>query len=483
MRQEREEKYMANIERCLTNQVSATIGWSCKVKLTGDLSVNQQKLLRSYYMALRTGNTITKSSRKARSYATFYEYLGHLRRFGLFIKKEYNEANLSDAEGFIELYSSHSQTVLNSISTNNTILDCAGYEIFANGTTNYYYGILNKGNNNTIKNCVVSGFRQNIKDNNNYYYPQYGNKYINNILSNGYSGISIAYGQNSLVMNNTFFDMKGSGLNTSWSGNLSVVDNTFYNNNYYTTTQGIIFDLTGESLIMGNILFNNSGGIYLRWNTNSNNIANNIINNNIYGITTQVARDNNFTNNIIDDNGFGMFINADSYNNIIWNNTFVGNNDSASDLAPSHWNLSNIGNYWDDFEENQGYPSFYRIQYGGAVDFYPVGGIPTAIVRSEPVTTVKEREVYFYDMNASYPNIDLKYHFITAPSGMEEWTTNDTINWTPGYDSAGEYEVEILIDNGIMNLTHNYTLTIENTDAPDFIVYDSEVFLSNDNPV
>jgi len=116
MRKEREEKYIEGIERCINDQVNSSYGQRSTIQLDGKLSQKQKDSLRSYYMALRTGNTITKSRRKAKSYATFYEYMRHLRRFGLYLKKEdYSEANLSDAEGFIGLHSSHSQTVSNSI--------------------------------------------------------------------------------------------------------------------------------------------------------------------------------------------------------------------------------------------------------------------------------------------------------------------------------------------------------------------------------
>jgi integrase len=116
MRREREEQYMVRIERCINDQINSDYGQRSTIQLDGKLTQKQKDSLSSYYMALRTGNTITKSRRKAKSYATFYEYMRHLRRFGLYLKKEdYSEANLSDAEGFIELHSSHSQTVSNSI--------------------------------------------------------------------------------------------------------------------------------------------------------------------------------------------------------------------------------------------------------------------------------------------------------------------------------------------------------------------------------
>ncbi|MBT6735035.1 tyrosine-type recombinase/integrase [Candidatus Woesearchaeota archaeon] len=116
MRREREEQYMVRIERCINDQINSDYGQRSTIQLDGKLTQKQKDSLRSYYMALRTGNTITKSRRKAKSYATFYEYMRHLRRFGLYLKKDdYSEANLSDAEGFIELHSSHSQTVSNSI--------------------------------------------------------------------------------------------------------------------------------------------------------------------------------------------------------------------------------------------------------------------------------------------------------------------------------------------------------------------------------
>ena len=102
MRQEREEKYKQRIERCLTNQVKPKKKQKREIDMRAKkLSLKQRKILRMYYMALTTGNTITKSSRKARSYATFYEYMRHLRRFGLFLNKDYMVATRDDVEDFI----------------------------------------------------------------------------------------------------------------------------------------------------------------------------------------------------------------------------------------------------------------------------------------------------------------------------------------------------------------------------------------------
>jgi hypothetical protein len=115
MRKERIEQYKQSIERGLNNELIEQYKKNSRIKFKSkNLTPKQQRVLRAYYMALTTGNTITKSIKKAKSYATFNEYLRHLRRFGLFIGKDYIEGTRDDgmeiADGgsaSLEYYNTH----------------------------------------------------------------------------------------------------------------------------------------------------------------------------------------------------------------------------------------------------------------------------------------------------------------------------------------------------------------------------------------
>jgi hypothetical protein len=42
-------------------------------------------------------------------------------------------------------------------------------------------------------------------------------------------------------------------------------------------------------------------------------------------------------------------------------------------VTTSDWNLSTVGNYWDDFEINPGFPNYYEVEGSGTgIDYYPI---------------------------------------------------------------------------------------------------------------
>lgn len=117
MRKEREEQYKERIQRCLDNTVDINKGRQ-GARFTGKLTSKQINDLKSYYVCLKMGKTETKSGIKAKSFATFYEYIRNLRRFGLHIKKDFLKATVKDVESFINLYSDCSNSFLNMSSKN-----------------------------------------------------------------------------------------------------------------------------------------------------------------------------------------------------------------------------------------------------------------------------------------------------------------------------------------------------------------------------
>lgn len=153
----------------------------------------------------------------------------------------------------------------------------------------------------------------------------------NTILNSNHEGVRISGSRYNSILNNKIHKNKGTGLHIYYYGTLST----------YNT-------------IKGNIITNNSGtGIHIE------------------------TLENNFTQNLIQNNNFG--VHAQSINNLIYNNTFIGNTGgNAGDIA-NYWNNSVIGNYWDDYngkdvDDNGIGETPYRISSatGGSYDFLPI---------------------------------------------------------------------------------------------------------------
>ncbi len=83
-----------------------------------------------------------------------------------------------------------------------------------------------------------------------------------------------------------------------------------------------------------------------------------------YGIEVTEGFDNTFRYNTIESNGItGFVIDLDSNDNMIYCNNFIGNGRNAYDEGINIWNVEcpDGGNYWDDFEDNPGYPEYYTV--------------------------------------------------------------------------------------------------------------------------
>jgi len=142
------------------------------------------------------------------------------------------------------------------------------------------------------------------------------------------------------------------------------------------------------------------------------NITNNTLKGNLYGIeligNNSIVRDNIIRNNTaVGDEGYGIYVfgNAneicnntikynDNYgiyldnttthpcsNTIIYNNTFIDNNVKFSSHTSqgydtgtnNHWNSTEEGNWWSDWENNSGFPCNYTIEGDDNKDYKPMG--------------------------------------------------------------------------------------------------------------
>ena len=87
----------------------------------------------------------------------------------------------------------------------------------------------------------------------------------------------------------------------------------------------------------------------------------------------------------------------------------------------------------------------------------PVNHAPS--ITSEPVTTVTVDELYTYDVNATDPDGDtLTYSLTTSPTGMTIDSATGVISWTP--TSEGDYAVVVMVSDGALNDTQNFTITV-----------------------
>jgi len=163
-----------------------------------------------------------------------------------------------------------------------------------------------------------------------------------------------------------------------------------------TSDFGIILHGISGSIIKNCNIEGFFGGIYIQSGSDYNNISENNIKNNEAGIFLEDSNNNNIYNNIIKDHNYdGILIVGDKKNtktgtsgNVFWNNQFINNPKHVEEESPAsnYWNNSNIGNYWDDFETNEGYPCYYKLPYSyvNSIDYWPIG--KTVLEGGETIT-------------------------------------------------------------------------------------------------
>ena len=173
---------------------------------------------------------------------------------------------------------------------------------------------------------------------------------------------------------------------------LRGMNNTIHNNLIYNTANGIVCQKINDSLFYNNRLLDNGVGIDILWMHHNNFYSNIFSEGSVYIIGSQdnIFTNNNFTKNSI----FGLYM-SDTNDNLLNNNTFeysggdgvftadssdtyydnVFRNNTLSSyesMGNNHWNLTNLGNYWDDFSSNPGYPNYYEIPGpGDGIDWHP----------------------------------------------------------------------------------------------------------------
>ncbi|MEM5798709.1 MAG: NosD domain-containing protein, partial [Candidatus Aenigmatarchaeota archaeon] len=128
----------------------------------------------------------------------------------------------------------------------NKIFDCQGHMIDGRDYSNTYGIYLHEKQNNTIKNCVITDFRDGIFLN-----QSSGNNVTNNNFSSNYIGIRLLYSTNNILVNNT------ANLNEYGIFLASSLDNDVRDNIANSNSWDGIYSYNSTSTINNNIVCGN----------------------------------------------------------------------------------------------------------------------------------------------------------------------------------------------------------------------------------
>jgi len=254
------------------------------------------------------------------------------------------------------------------IKTNNSI-------IIHNNCSNNLYGIkLSYSKNNIILDNHISSNKKHgilfYGGGNSY------NNFSNNIINSNYDyGITnMEYWgsdvSNNIIKENIICSNNKIGIAIKWSEN-----NTIKNNNIYKNKDcgiELFSECVNNSLIGNDIIDNGKFGIEIQKNNYHNSIKDNYIdlhwagliftnNNYMYKCLKNNITGNNFKNNM-----YGIWINSSNYENRIYHNNFLNNNESARDEGNNSWDDGEYGNYWSEYEER--YPNANKLKWKGIWD-------------------------------------------------------------------------------------------------------------------
>jgi len=296
-----------------------------------------------------------------------------------------------------------------SASSNNNLTDntcnSSDYGIVLTASTSNNNLTDNTCNSNDVYGIVLStSSNNNLTDNtcnSNDVYGMYlesssnNNILFNNTCSNnlGQGGMRLNSSDGNTISNNTILNNMGDGISNVYSDGTIISGNTCSSN--ITAAGGIcIYYCYGNIISNNNCSSNNNLGIQL-YTSSGNTISGNNCSDNLgsggiflYGGSGHSNDNNNISRNRVFNNiGYGVQINTGSgSNNMIWNNTFIGNNgvgvQAYDDGTNNRWNTSGsphgYGNYWDDLTTpDNDFDGIVDWSYNltgtaGAKDWYPL---------------------------------------------------------------------------------------------------------------
>ncbi|MBU2633695.1 MAG: right-handed parallel beta-helix repeat-containing protein [Nanoarchaeota archaeon] len=245
-----------------------------------------------------------------------------------------------------------------------------------------------------------------------------------------------------------------------------------------TNSNGIYLNAGEEAIIKNCNIGGFDVGIYLE-GVDNNILVNNVIGWNRFGISVYSSGNNDLSYNTIEGNTYqGMILHSSSSNNNLWNNIFIGNGINGDDNGFNNWNITNIGNHWDDFESNPGYPTYYEINGGNGIDWHPNQFPP---INNPPILepiqniTINQTDLVIITVIASDPDNDTLYYYIND-SRFEQNGNNFT--WQTESGDAGNYNVLVTVSDNNYDVSQEVGITV----LPDFMcgeIINEDTILTN----
>jgi len=181
------------------------------------------------------------------------------------------------------------------------------------------------------------------------------------------------------------------------SNNNNISENTITSNKW----DGISLFNSSYNLIKGNVISNNSDGLYISYLCNNNTII-----------------ENKFLRNSF----YGIYIQASNDNNIFYFNNLIENAQNSHDESNNIWHNERMGNYWDNYEDR--YPDSRKIWLMGV----------WSVSYSLPGGNNQDMYPLFKPYSESNKQVVIMMHFPYINQVIKQFLTSEqTFRSTDGY--------------------------------------------------
>ncbi|MFH1132941.1 MAG: NosD domain-containing protein [Nanoarchaeota archaeon] len=295
-------------------------------------------------------------------------------------------------------------------------------------------------------------------------YADWGTIREHEIRSSSTAGIEMQGADYSLVERNSISQCS-SAILASYGSNNTFVSNRFVQQ----SSNGIRLYAEGGGIVAYNNFTGNGLGLEFFADGNHHLVFGNRFDNNVWGYFSNTRLNNTrFWNNTFQGNNYVFRVFGGPFENVtIFGNRFLQSGHAVEE-GPGvtvFWNLSGLGNYWDDFEQNQGYPDYYDISGDGfGVDWHPNTNAPPRIDWYSPNASILQLQVgdrIFFHQQSSDPDGD-EMLFFWALNG--HYRANAS-SWNYTASNQGQFPVNFTVSDRRGNATVGWLLNVTRADS------------------
>jgi len=312
------------------------------------------------------------------------------------------------------------------------------------------------------------------------YYCDY-NTIEGNFAENGWQGFYIEESNNNMISGNTATKNVNHGLILNWDCNLNYISgNILKNQNNY---DGICILNGGDNnIIIGNTAEDNPRYGFRLTVGSFNEFSGNIVrNNSLNGIYIADSFDNIISENSVTDNNIGIYVDSWSGVNLFFENFFIRNGVHAIDYGTNNdWNTALIGNYWDNYtgtDANSDGIGDIPHDFGTGIDYLPI------VDDASPIITINSPNTgdAFDDAPSFDITIDEDYLFTmwyTLDGGV---TTYPFTGFSGMIDQAawdalpdGDITITFYANDKAENMGSTEVIVLKDTQAPIIVINSPE---------